>query len=72
MFTCDANERLQWLKTDLGSQYADLEPEVGVKDVKRIILEANSSQNGKFFNIRVPGWENNEQNKRYAGEEIPF
>jgi hypothetical protein len=60
----------QWLKTDLGSQNADLEPEVGVADTKRIIVEADKSQNGKFLNIHVPGWE--DKWGRYDGKEIEW
>lgn len=57
---------LQWLKTDLGGEMADLTVDVGVKELKRIILQADKSQNGKFVNIRVPGMD------QYKGEEVPW
>ncbi|KAK5109026.1 hypothetical protein LTR62_007574 [Meristemomyces frigidus] len=59
-----------WLKTDLGGEYADLQPEVGVAELKRIILEAKPAMNGKFVNIHVPGME--EAHGRYDGGEVPW
>ncbi|MCJ1442568.1 MAG: hypothetical protein MMC23_003064 [Stictis urceolatum] len=44
-----------WNKTDLGSQYADLEPEEGSKAVVDIILGLAREDNGKFKNVRVEG-----------------
>ena len=44
--------------------------EVGVAEVKRIILEATKEQNGKFLNIHVPGMEN--AWGHYDGGEIPW
>ncbi|KIM97730.1 hypothetical protein OIDMADRAFT_57248 [Oidiodendron maius Zn] len=38
-----------WLKTDLGG--ADLDVEVGVTELKKIILEPEKTENGKFLNI---------------------
>ncbi|KAH0337036.1 NAD(P)-binding protein, partial [Aureobasidium melanogenum] len=43
-----------WLKTDMGHEHADLSVEMGVAEVKRLILESGKEQNGKFLNIRVP------------------
>ncbi|KAK4553124.1 hypothetical protein LTR86_009851 [Recurvomyces mirabilis] len=59
-----------WLKTDLGGDYADFPVEVGVTELKRIILEADKSQNGKFVNIHVPGQE--QAWGRYDGKEIEW
>lgn len=59
-------DKRQWLKTDLGGETADLTVDVGVKELKRIILEADKSQNGKFVNIHVPGMD------QYKGEEVPW
>lgn len=64
--------RPQWLKTDLGSQDADLETSIGVNSVKRWILEANRSHNGKFVDICVPGWTSASDVNKYKGEEIPW
>ena len=44
--------------------------EVGVAEVRRIILEATKEQNGKFLNIKVPGWENTPG--QYDGEEVSW
>ncbi|KAI9901674.1 hypothetical protein N3K66_003491 [Trichothecium roseum] len=57
-----------WLKTDLGSQYADLEPHVGAKASADLILEAGRSKNGKFYNVRVDGWEE----RGYDGAEVSW
>ncbi|KAK5171954.1 uncharacterized protein LTR77_003591 [Saxophila tyrrhenica] len=46
-----------WLKTDLGSQHAHLEVDVGVKATLEIILDAGPESNGRFRDIKVPGWE---------------
>ncbi|KAK7702727.1 putative secondary metabolism biosynthetic enzyme [Botryosphaeria dothidea] len=46
-----------WLKTDLGSQAADLEPEQGANATLDIVSRATSADTGKFFNINVPGWD---------------
>ncbi|KAK4570134.1 hypothetical protein LTR86_002214 [Recurvomyces mirabilis] len=59
-----------WLKTDLGGQYADLDPHIGVAELKRIILEASPAQNGKFVNIHVPGME--DAHGHYDGGEVPW
>lgn len=68
--TCDVI--LQWLKTDMGSQNADLEIDVGAADVIRILLASDSKTNGKFLNIHIPGWENAEGPNKYNGEELPW
>ncbi|QIW98339.1 hypothetical protein AMS68_003857 [Peltaster fructicola] len=60
-----------WLKTDLGSQNADLPVEVGVKSVLDIIHGSTTADNGKFRNIRVAGWENAKPNW-YDGAEVPW
>jgi len=47
-----------------------LDVEVGVTELKRIILESGKAQNGKFLNIHVPGQENSRG--KYDGGEIPW
>ena len=54
----------------MGGEYADLDVSVGVKETLRIISEATKAQNGKFVNIRVPGWEGPPQS--YDGKEVPW
>ena len=59
------------MKTELGGgDYAELEVDVGAAEVKRIILGADKSQNGKFFNIHVPGKE--DSSGMYNGGEIDW
>ncbi|KAI4274765.1 MAG: hypothetical protein L6R35_006314, partial [Caloplaca aegaea] len=58
-----------WLKTNLGGDDADLDVEVGVTELKRIILQSTKAQNGKCLNIHVPGQE--EAWGQYDGGEVP-
>ncbi|TQS33359.1 hypothetical protein Golomagni_06303 [Golovinomyces magnicellulatus] len=61
-----------WLKTDLGSQYADLDVSVGVEATLKNILGATTKDNGRFLNIHVPGWEKAEGANQYAGGDAPW
>ncbi|PKY02379.1 putative short chain oxidoreductase [Aspergillus campestris IBT 28561] len=61
-----------WLRTDLGGSRADLSAEQGADAVLDIVREANTAQNGKFLNVRVPGWENHEGLNQYDGRELPW
>ncbi|RFU80193.1 short-chain dehydrogenase reductase sdr [Trichoderma arundinaceum] len=61
-----------WLKTDMGSEEADLEVETGVKAVLNLMNKADTSYNGKFYNIHVPGWEHKEGPNQYDGAEIAW
>ncbi|PHH90095.1 hypothetical protein CDD83_4552 [Cordyceps sp. RAO-2017] len=61
-----------WLRTEMGSEAADLDVEVGVKGVRDLILGANSKMNGKFHNISVPGWEHADGPNQYNGKELPW
>lgn len=63
---------MKWLKTEMGSSYADLEVETGVEASLKIILEANPKMNGKLMNIHVPDWENAEGPNQYDGRELPW
>lgn len=56
----------------MGTEAADLDVSVGVRSVKEWILTANKDMNGKFVNIRVPGWEDTGTVSQYDGEEIPW
>ncbi|KXT10244.1 hypothetical protein AC579_10055 [Pseudocercospora musae] len=44
----------------------------GVAEVKRIIQEANPSENGQFRNIHIPDWHSTDRPDHYDGLEIPF
>lgn len=67
---CSTLTCLQWLKTNLGGDDADLDVEVGVTELKRIILQSTKAQNGKCLNIHVPGQE--EAWGQYDGGEVPW
>ncbi|TGO42179.1 hypothetical protein BHYA_0011g00130 [Botrytis hyacinthi] len=56
-----------WLRTDLGGAPAGLDVETGAKAVIELI-----EPNGKFLNIRVAGWENNEEINQYDGGVLPW
>ncbi|KAM0263894.1 hypothetical protein ACHAQJ_000929 [Trichoderma viride] len=61
-----------WVKTDMGSENADLDLKTAVKGIFDLIDKADTSYNGKFYNIHVPGWEHNEGVNQYEGAEIPW
>lgn len=54
----------------MGNENADLSVDVGVAEVKRLILESGREQNGKFLNIKVPKTE--KMVWEYDGKEIPW
>jgi hypothetical protein len=56
----------------MGGDNADLPVEVGVKATLDILLRSTRDDNGKFYNIYVPGYENAEGAHRYDGKEIPW
>ncbi|KAJ6023742.1 hypothetical protein N7540_004539 [Penicillium herquei] len=58
-----------WLRTELGGDGADLPVEIGAEKTVDIIQNLSPSQNGKFLNIHVPGWENAQGNNQYPGGE---
>jgi NAD(P)-dependent dehydrogenase (short-subunit alcohol dehydrogenase family) len=55
-----------WLKTNLGGPHADLEPEVGARQVVEIVQSATKEDSGTFRQIYVPGYE------VYHGKTIPW
>ncbi|TGO61704.1 hypothetical protein BCON_0025g00310 [Botryotinia convoluta] len=61
-----------WLRTDLGGASADLDVETGAKAVVELIESNGKESNGKFLNIRVAGWENNEGINQYDGNVLPW
>jgi hypothetical protein len=54
----------------MGTAHADLSIEQGVAAVKKLILETNKEQNGKFLNIEVP--KTDEMMWEYDGKDIPW
>ncbi|TVY55002.1 C-factor [Lachnellula cervina] len=67
----EADLSLKWLKTDLGSQNADLSVEVGAKAALDKIIGAGKEQNGQFLNIKIEGWEKTGPNQ-YDGVNPPW
>lgn len=66
-------DQTQYLKTDLAAGLdADLEVDVGAREVVRIISEASEKDNGRFLNIHVPGWENASGPNQYDGKDPPW
>ncbi|CAG7929847.1 unnamed protein product [Penicillium olsonii] len=61
-----------WLRTDLGSARAHLSVETGAEKVLEVIQRVMPDQNGKFFNIHIPGWEAADGADQYDGKEIPW
>ncbi|RAK72681.1 SDR family oxidoreductase [Aspergillus fijiensis CBS 313.89] len=61
-----------WLRTDLGSQNADLPVATGVGAVLDVLWKTGREGNGRFFNVHVPGWENNPGMNQYDGKELPW
>ncbi|KAH8828829.1 short-chain dehydrogenase-like protein [Flagelloscypha sp. PMI_526] len=61
-----------WVKTDMGSQAADLSVEQSVTAIFDIISRANIESSGKFFQVHVPGWENAPGLNQYGGGELPW
>lgn len=56
----------------MGSDMADLDAATGAKAVIELVNKADTSYNGKFYNIHVSGWEHNEGVNQYDGLEIPW
>ncbi|XHG05982.1 hypothetical protein AWENTII_009194 [Aspergillus wentii] len=61
-----------WLQTDQGGSRADLTPETGAEAVVKTIQNATPAENGRFFNIHVPGWEKHDGLNQYNGSEVPW
>jgi hypothetical protein len=56
----------------MGSDKADLDVATGAKAVTDLVNKADTSYNGKFYNIFVSGWEHAEGPNQYDGLEIPW
>lgn len=60
----------QYLKTDATGPEADLDVAVGANACLDILARDNEALNGKFLNIRVPGWEDVGGPNQYDGKEV--
>ena len=63
---------MQWLRTDQGGPYADLDAETGAEAVLALLSRDREALNGKFLNIHVPGWEETKGLHKYDGLEIEW
>lgn len=63
---------IQWVKTDLGGSRADLTVDVSANATLDIVFRVGKEDNGKFFNILVPGWEQAEGINYYDGAQPPW
>ncbi len=64
--------RAQWIKTDLGSDIADLTVEEGSKATLEVVDAAGKDANGKAYNVLVKRWENNPGLNQYGGGVVPW
>lgn len=60
------------MKTNLGGESADLTTEQSANAVLDIVFHKTAADTGKFFNVRVPGWEEAEGLNRYDGAQVPW
>ncbi|PLB54178.1 NAD(P)-binding protein, partial [Aspergillus steynii IBT 23096] len=61
-----------WVKTELGGSGADLTTDQSARGLLEVLFRVTKEDNGKFFNIRVDGWEEAEGLNRYDGAEAPW
>ncbi|CRG88458.1 hypothetical protein PISL3812_05488 [Talaromyces islandicus] len=61
-----------WLQTDMGGEGADLPVDIGVRATLHIVHSKTKKDNGRFFNIKVAGWENKQGPNQYNGAELPW
>ncbi|KAK4501559.1 hypothetical protein PRZ48_007368 [Zasmidium cellare] len=61
-----------WVKTDLGGPSGDLEVSAAVQSIREILCRGGKERNGKFYNVKVQGWEDAEGPNQYDGREIPW
>ncbi|KAK8017821.1 NAD(P)-binding protein [Apiospora rasikravindrae] len=61
-----------WVRTDLGGEQADLTVEQSASAVLKQVYDSDKGSNGKFYNIHVPGWEDNPGLNQYPGGVTPW
>ncbi|KAH8834905.1 hypothetical protein DL96DRAFT_1572212 [Flagelloscypha sp. PMI_526] len=57
-----------WVKTDMGSENAELTIGQSTTAIYNILSSANRDSNGKFFNVHIPGWKSISANHYDGGE----
>ena len=63
---------MQWVQTDMGGEGAHLTVNASANAILDIVFRSGKTDNGKFFNVFVPGWEKNEEVNRYDGAELSW
>jgi hypothetical protein len=63
---------LQWLRTDLGTDQADLSPEIGARGILEIADRVTEEDTGKFFDIYIPDWDRAAPFNRYEGGTLAW
>ncbi|ORY21510.1 short chain dehydrogenase reductase, partial [Naematelia encephala] len=61
-----------WLRTDLGSEAADLSVEDGAKATLDRIINAGPDKNGQNLNIKIEGWKKTQSGEAYDGANPPW
>ncbi|EXJ91482.1 hypothetical protein A1O3_00030 [Capronia epimyces CBS 606.96] len=61
-----------WLRTDLGTDQADLSVEEGANGILEILKGITKADTGKFFDIHVPGWDKTTSFNHYEGGVLPW
>ena len=56
----------------MGGPRADLAPETSADAIIDMARNATAEQNGRFLNIRVPGWEETRGFNQYDGGVLPW
>lgn len=63
---------VQWARTEMGSEHADLDPEEAAACLISKVLAATNEDSGKFFEANVPSWEYKGGPNRYEGQILPW
>lgn len=63
---------VQWARTEMGSEHADLDPGEAAECLISKVLLATIEDSGKFFQAKVPSWEYKGGPNRYEGQCLPW
>ncbi|KAJ5198236.1 uncharacterized protein N7498_007353 [Penicillium cinerascens] len=61
-----------WSRTEMGSDFADLDPKEAAECLVKKVLLATKEDSGKFFEANVPSWEYKGGPTRYDGHILPW
>ncbi len=63
---------IQWVRTSMGTENADLELDVASEALLDRILQVSREDNGKFFDTYIQGWKSAMQLNSYDGKLVPY